>query len=97
MLETIPKNLKYLQRLNLECCGLRDLSALERCPALEKLNLSKNKSMKIETIATNLLNLRVLSLESCQLSDVSVLQNFTALEWLSLTDNPNLLQDSIPI
>jgi len=80
----------------MDSCGLSNLSSLERCPTLEKLNLSYNKNIEIETIATNLMKLRVLRLDSCQLIDVSVLQKLSALECLSLMDNFNLRRDSIP-
>jgi internalin A len=78
--------LTKLERLNLKCQKVRDITLLTGLTRLKGLDLSWNQVTDISPL-TNLTNLKVLDLSSNQITDISPVSNLTNLKGLWLSSN----------
>jgi Leucine-rich repeat (LRR) protein len=81
-----PDDLLTITELDGEDRDISDVSGIEYCTNLQKLNLMSNKIIEVSDLGT-LTNLQELLLTSNDIIDISALGALTNLTWLSLMDN----------
>ncbi len=81
-----PTDLLTITDLDGEDRDISDVSGIEYCTNLQKLNLMSNKIIEVSDLGT-LTNLQELLLTSNDIIDISALGALTNLTWLSLMDN----------
>ncbi len=78
--------LQSIRSLNLDSCGITDVSSLSTLSGLETLNLNGNKVANIAPLA-NCTALKALQLSSNSISDISTISSLRGLQELDLSYN----------